>query len=555
MSPSRAVVYCRVSTEDQAENGTGLETQELACLRRASELGCAVHATLRDEGVSGALYDSREGIQRALDYLEAGDADVLIVHSISRLSRDLEHQQAIRKRVVRAGARLVVCDLPSSDTEEGDLMFGITGAFAQYERKLIRKRTMAGSQRMAEKGRQPVRAMCPFGYRIVTKADVLAGRDEPGTEGTYVVTEPAAEIVRSLFDEYASGAVSLYGLASGLNARRVPTPRKAANWSMQTIAGILKNPIYKGQASWGRHCVITDEARKAAGRNVRYKRLREAPTVVISVPPIVDEATWQTCQERLAGNKRLQGGNPNRTFLLSGVAHCPECGRGMTGKRDPRTGKPRYRCNRDSLSQHRPSRYYPAEPLEELTIEAVLEASSSPESIRAAHAAWREMASEPAFDQADDLRSALAAVMDRERVAAQAQVDALLNGRSAEPYEEILRECQRERQRLEGRLKRAGREYTTSGLSASADAAENAIAAVNALHRVLTSAHLTNQEKRSAISGFVSSVIPGADGGVEVVIAPPLSSDQKNKNTHQFFIGFPASSLDRLRKPGMFCRQ
>ena len=74
-----------------------------------------------------------------------------------------------------AGARLILCDMEIADTPEGDLQFGIMGQFAQYERQLIRKRTMAGRRHRAEQGYQPCRSQSPLGYHIVTKGEALAG--------------------------------------------------------------------------------------------------------------------------------------------------------------------------------------------------------------------------------------------------------------------------------------------------------------------------------------------------------------------------------------------
>lgn len=535
MTPRRAVVYVRVSTEDQAENGTSLETQELACLRRAADLGCAVHATFRDDGVSGALYEARDGIQRALAELETGNADTLIVHSISRLSRDLEHQQAISKRVARSGGSLVVCDLPASDTEEGDLMFGITGAFAQYERKLIRRRTMAGSQRVAEKGRQPARAMAPYGYHIVKRSEVIAGQYPTGSEGTYVIDEASEATVRRMFVDYAAGLITLYGIATRLNVARVPTPRGAPNWSMQTISGILKNPVYKGKATWGRHQNAMDESRCARGRQARYKVAREAPTVLIPTPAIVDEVTWQACQERLASNRRERAGNPSRTYLLSAVARCPVCQRGLTGKREYKTGRRLYRCNRDALSAHGSSRYYDAATLEERAFQAVVAAASAPEVVRDAFAASVSMLGETSPDDVASITAALKAVAARERAAATAQVAALVAGRPTAVYDDILADTAEDRRRLEARLRDATSAQTACTASTPRSDPEDAIEAIAALRRVLASPALTNAEKRSAVAGFVDAIIPDQSDGVRVIMKAAASANQKNRNTSLFW--------------------
>ncbi len=79
---------------------------------------------------------------------------MLIIANLSRFSRDREHQSAIKKRVQAAGARLVFCDMDFDDTPEGDLAFGIMGTFADYERKVIKDRTMKGRKRRAQEGLQ-----------------------------------------------------------------------------------------------------------------------------------------------------------------------------------------------------------------------------------------------------------------------------------------------------------------------------------------------------------------------------------------------------------------
>ena len=75
----RAVIYLRVSTTGQAEEGTSLDAQKAACLSKARALGAQVVACYEDAGVSGALYAARPGIQAALADLEMGNADTLIV--------------------------------------------------------------------------------------------------------------------------------------------------------------------------------------------------------------------------------------------------------------------------------------------------------------------------------------------------------------------------------------------------------------------------------------------------------------------------------------------
>ncbi len=190
----RAIVYTRVSTGEQAENGTSLAGQLEACKAKAQAIGAPVVSVHQDAGVSGALYQSRPGMQAALRDLESGKANCLIIANLSRYSRDREHQSAIKKRVEVAGGHLVFCDMEFADTPEGDLAFGIMGTFADYERKVIKERTMKGRRRRAEQGIQPCRNHSPFGYHVVSNKDVLSGAcAQQGFKTGYTLVERPQE--------------------------------------------------------------------------------------------------------------------------------------------------------------------------------------------------------------------------------------------------------------------------------------------------------------------------------------------------------------------------
>ncbi len=221
---SGAVLYTRVSTGEQDKHGTSPETQLAACRKKAEALGLPVVAHYHDGGISGGFLLTRPGIQSALADITAGRADALICANLSRYSRDVEHQQAIKKEVRAAGGRLVFCDMDFDDTPEGDLAFGVLGTFAEYERKIIRARTMRGKRKRAEEGQQPQRSRPAYGYHIVTNAEVAAGLYPAEMRGRYLVQEPMAAVVRRLFADYHSGSLGLSRLCLALNQEGVPTP-------------------------------------------------------------------------------------------------------------------------------------------------------------------------------------------------------------------------------------------------------------------------------------------------------------------------------------------
>jgi DNA invertase Pin-like site-specific DNA recombinase len=206
----RAVLYVRVSTAEQADSGAGLAAQETALRVDAERRGWQVAAVHTDAGASGKSLDRRPGLADALRAVETGQADVLAVAKLDRLSRSVLDFAALMERSRRRGWGLVALDLGvDTSTPSGELMAGVVATFAQYERRLIGQRTRDA---LAEKRAQGVRL----------------GR--PQTLGQDVVARVVAE--------RAEGH-TLRAIAAALTADRVPTARGGAAWSSSSVQAVL----------------------------------------------------------------------------------------------------------------------------------------------------------------------------------------------------------------------------------------------------------------------------------------------------------------------------
>ena len=107
----RAVIYCRVSTTGQAENGTSLESQRQACLDLASERGYEIPPEyVFMEDWSGADLD-RPKLERAWELVRGTLAQTLICYSVDRLARDPIHVGIVAEECAK---REVECNLFSS---------------------------------------------------------------------------------------------------------------------------------------------------------------------------------------------------------------------------------------------------------------------------------------------------------------------------------------------------------------------------------------------------------------------------------------------------------
>lgn len=140
--------YLRVSTTDQ-----DVESQRLALRRMADAKGWDVVAEFVDEGVSGSK-TSRPGLDKMLVAAKARKFDAIAMFKLDRLGRSLSHLIQLVDQFREWGIGLV-CLNESIDTTTaaGTMFFHMIGAFAQYERSVIRERTLAGLARARSQGR------------------------------------------------------------------------------------------------------------------------------------------------------------------------------------------------------------------------------------------------------------------------------------------------------------------------------------------------------------------------------------------------------------------
>lgn len=82
-----AVIYCRVSTRDQGENGVGLEAQETKCREHAARLGLPVLGVHVDVQTGKDGVEDRPGLQQAIAAIQQAPGSVLVAYSVSRVAR------------------------------------------------------------------------------------------------------------------------------------------------------------------------------------------------------------------------------------------------------------------------------------------------------------------------------------------------------------------------------------------------------------------------------------------------------------------------------------
>jgi DNA invertase Pin-like site-specific DNA recombinase len=137
----RVIGYVRVSTDEQAVSGAGLEAQRRAIVAECRRRGWELVETLEDAGYS-AKDLKRPGVQEALRALEAGEAKALVVAKLDRLSRSMLDFAAPMATAQKQSWALVALDCAvDTSTPAGEAMAHVLATFGQFERRLIALRT------------------------------------------------------------------------------------------------------------------------------------------------------------------------------------------------------------------------------------------------------------------------------------------------------------------------------------------------------------------------------------------------------------------------------
>lgn len=140
-------LYARISTTDGRQD---LESQ-LQQLRRVSESEGPREYT---DMISGADFN-RPGLDDLLESCKKGEISKIYVAELSRLGRSLTNLDNILDRLDTWNTDLVILDMGiDTGTPAGRLFFQIAGAFAEYERELIKERVKRGMERAQAEGKQ-----------------------------------------------------------------------------------------------------------------------------------------------------------------------------------------------------------------------------------------------------------------------------------------------------------------------------------------------------------------------------------------------------------------
>jgi len=150
----KAIIYCRVSTKEQAEKGYSLEGQEKECRQFALNQGLEVVKVFVERGESAKTQD-RTQLKNLIQYCVQNKKKLsaLIIWKYDRLARNLSDPTELVKNFSSLGIRLLSATENNEENAVGKLMRNIIGTFAQFENDVKSERTTNGMKQAIQQGR------------------------------------------------------------------------------------------------------------------------------------------------------------------------------------------------------------------------------------------------------------------------------------------------------------------------------------------------------------------------------------------------------------------
>jgi len=318
----RAIIYARVSTDDQRKNYS-IPTQIAECVSYLDHKGYSLvgdryvepETGMDSNQGNGAIpayvddFSSRElnrpSLNSAFSFLETFGADVVIIHSLDRLARDPYIRQTLENEFEALEAHVEFAVGSYDQTPEGEVRKDLDATFAKWENAKRVERCNRGKKGKANRGLF-VSGRAPYGYYY----DV----DELGGLG---VNERQAETIRHIFDLFVHERYSIRAIVKNLNNSSDTKPYSGGNWAKSTIHRLLKNTTYIGKAYYNKH---KRENRKLISRD-------RGEWIEIPVIPILNENLFLEAQRILEHNRKVKRKQPKREYFLSGMIVCDECGK------------------------------------------------------------------------------------------------------------------------------------------------------------------------------------------------------------------------------------
>jgi len=315
----RVAAYCRVSTDDE-EQLTSYEAQQNYYTDKImTNHDWTMAGIFADEGITGTSARKRPEFLRMIRMCKQKKIDIVLTKSISRFARNtVDCLNYIR--ALRALGIAVIFEKENINTLEADseILITMLGAFAQSESESISANVRWGKRQAMREGKANIQYDRLYAY-------------EKGDDGNPKVIPEQAEVVRSIYNQYLTGA-SLRMIKERLESEQILNVAGNPQWTITAIRGILTNEKYCGDVLLQKTYISDCISRKV------IRNTGQLPMYLLQNhhDGIVERKTFDAVQTEMA--RRNAGKSPSKKnaptgltsyaskYALSERLVCGECG-------------------------------------------------------------------------------------------------------------------------------------------------------------------------------------------------------------------------------------
>lgn len=218
----KAVIYSRVSTDEQAKEGVSLANQLSKC-RLQCQLGdMEIVAEVEDAGKS-AKNLNREGIQKIIHMVKHKECNAVVIYKLDRLTRSVTDLNELVDLLNKYHVSLVsVQDHLDTQSASGRMVMNLLATISQWERSVIAERTSSSLQFKKSENKRYC-GVTPFGFKDI--------------EGS-LIEEPEEMEALAMMRTMRNEGAPFYAIADKLNELGIK-PRKGGKWHFSSVRYIL----------------------------------------------------------------------------------------------------------------------------------------------------------------------------------------------------------------------------------------------------------------------------------------------------------------------------
>ena len=284
-----------------------------------------------DSAKSGENIANREGFKNLVDFIRAGQVDVVVAEGLDRISRSLTDTSHTYDIFTHYKTKIFT----AHEGEINELHIGLKGTMNSLFMKDLKAKILRGQK---ERTRAGFHMGSPsYGYYVIRgKVD----EKNQNVNGIRKINPEQAKIVKLIFEQYANGE-SIAQIMRNLDEKGIPSP-KGKKWVRKTILGlrekeegILRNEIYIGTLVYNKTRIVVNPETKKSQMIVKPKE--EWVRGYVPHLRIIDDELWKKARNRdlFVGYKRMplkpkpvrkkQDLKPNQS-ALTGFVFCGVCG-------------------------------------------------------------------------------------------------------------------------------------------------------------------------------------------------------------------------------------